>query len=92
MSNYLTAYYEMAADRARIGESHCKEGEKVIQISSDGYCGEPCFTYHVSDDHHVHHVVDYLKHIPEKQRCGEPDQPAGHISLGEVIYKFVLPG
>ena len=77
-------------DSPGIGKTHGDEGQQVVEVTSDGHGRQTGFPDDFSHDHHVHHVIDYLQHIPQEQRCGELDEPAGNVAGGKIIYQFFI--
>ena len=74
-------------DGARVGKAHGDKGQEVVQIAADGHSGKPGLAYDVSDDHHIHHVIDHLQHIPEKKRGGKLDEAARDVTRSEIVHQ-----
>ena len=67
-----------------VGKAHRHEREKVAHVAADGHGRKPDLAERPADDDHVHHVVDDLQQIRQKQRQREDDELLHDAAASEI--------
>ena len=60
------------------------EGKQVQDIAADGDCRHSRAADILTDDDHIHDIIDRLQGVGDKEGEGELEQQAGDAALGQV--------